>query len=124
MPWRVEYHEAQEIVEIAYWGRTDVTDIRDGTLEAIRLVKMHRVTRGLVDCLEQTKTAPVPDLYDLPKMYDEEGLTRRIRIAFIEPSTPQLHELAEFYENVCVNRGWQLESFIARDAAIAWLLAT
>ena len=121
MPWRVEYHRDQEIVEAAYWGDTDAAAIRDATREAIKLVKQHEATLGLVDCLEQTSTGSILELYELPQLYDDEGLTRSIRIALVEPAKRELKDLAMFYENVCVNRGWQLRRFATRDDAVAWL---
>ena len=124
MPWRVHYHPDQMIVEAAYWGDTSATDIRDATIEAIKTVKKQQATRGLVDCLKQTSTASIVDLYDLPELYEEQGLTRSIRIAFVEPTKPELRDLAEFYDNVCVNRGWHLRRFATRDDAVNWLVST
>ncbi len=124
MRWRVEYHEDAGIVEVAFWGDTDVTDLHDATIEAIKLQAKHKATRGLIDCLQQTKTGSIASLYDLPGLYDDEGLTRNVRIAFVEPARRELHELAVFYENVCVNRGWQLRRFAGRDDALAWLQST
>ena len=121
MPWRVEYHPDQMIVEVVYWGETNGIDIHEGTIEAIKAVKKQQATRGLVDCREQTSTATIADLFDLPDLYDDEGLSRDIRIAFVEPAMPELREMADFYDNVCVNRGWRLRRFAARDSAIAWL---
>lgn len=123
MPWRVNYDQRQEIAEVTYWGDTDANDIRESTIAAIGLVNETQATRGLVDCLKQTSTASTADLYVLPQLYEEEGLTRKINIAFVEPEIDELRELAEFYDNVCVNRGWNLRRFAAREEAIAWLIA-
>ena len=121
MPWQVEFHRDQEFIEVVYSGETSATDIRDGTKAAISLVKEHQVTCGLVNCLEQTATGSILELYELPSIYDDEGLTRDVRIAFVEPADEGLHELAVFYETVCMNRGWQIHRFATRDDAIGWL---
>ena len=121
MPWRVEYHQDQKIVEVAYSGATNASDIRAGTLEAIGLAREYEADRGLVDCSEQTKTASMPELVELPRLYQDEGLTRNVRIAFVEPARRELRELAIFYETVCLNRGWQIRRFASHGDAVDWL---
>ena len=121
MPWRVEYHEDQKIAEVAYSGATSASDIRAATRAAIGVVKEHEARRGLIDCSEQTETGSIPELYDLPNLYDDEGLSRDLRIAFVEPARSELRHLAVFYETVCLNRGWQIRRFATRDEALHWL---
>ena len=121
MPWHVEYDQDQDTVVVVFSGDTDASDIREATIDGINLVKKHRAMSGLVDCLEQTKTGSIMQLYELPTLYDDEGLTHRIRIAFVEPAKKELRELADFYETVCLNRGWQIRRFATREAALDWL---
>jgi len=123
MPWRVQYSETQDIVEVVYWGETSASDVRDAAVEAITLAKEHEATFGLVDCLEQTRTGSVLDLYELPALYDHEGLSRTIRMALVEPRDPKVRDLAMFYETVCKNRGWQIQTFPTREVALDWLLS-
>ena len=123
MPWRVEYHPGQEYVASVYWGETSADEIREATVASIALAKEHEATRGLVDCLEQTKTGSTLDIRDLPQLYASEGLSRSVQIAFVEPAKPELKDLAVFYETVCTNRGWKLRRFQTREEATDWLLS-
>ena len=121
VPWRVAYHEDQKVAEVAYLGATSASDIRAATRAAIGVVKEHEVKRGLIDCSEQTETGSIPELYELPNLYDDEGLSRDLRIAFVEPARSELRHLAVFYETVCLNRGWQVRRFVSRGDAVDWL---
>lgn len=123
MPCRIEYHQDQEIVEVAYSGDTSAADLRDTTIKAITLIRQENVTRALIDCLEQTKTGSILDLLELPSIYDREGVSRAIRIAFVEPAKKELQSLALFYDKVCAHSGWDLHRFETRDDALAWLLS-
>lgn len=122
MPWRVEYHETQGIVELTHCGETSASDVHDAAVEAIAVAKEHDVTLGLVNCQEQTSTGSPLDLVELPELYDRAGLSRLTRIAFVRPQDPKLKGLADFYEMVCVNRGWLLHTCPTREFAFDWLL--
>ncbi len=121
MPWSVDYDEEHGFVEIEYSGSTTGDDLRMATREAIALSEQHGALKCIVDCTYQEKTGDVLDLYEFPKIYEGAGLSRAIQLALLMPLATELHEFAEFYENVCVNRGWQVRTFRSREQAFEWL---
>ncbi len=123
MSWEVSHLESAGIVELRLIGVVTGDSLRDATSEGIRLAVEHGLVRGLIDATEQVKTGSMVDLVELPQLYSDQGLSRETRIALVLPIKEDLHAIADFYETVCVNRGWQVQSFRAREEAIAWLLA-
>ena len=124
MSWTVEFNGKSGIIEIVYVGHSTGADLRESTTKGIALTNELGVFDVLVDSTE-LEAPPLTDIYDLPaKQYDAEGLSRRIRIALIQPKLPSALKATEFYENACVNRGWRVRSFANRDAAIEWLIDT
>lgn len=75
----------------------------------------------LVDAVDLESVDSVTDLYELPKQYIEEGVSRSTRIAMVMPRSETARKFIRFYENVCVNRGWTVQSFETRGEAEKWL---
>ena len=122
MPWTLNYEEKTAIVELVLEGRVTGDALRAATSAAIQRVQDTGACRGLIDASAQEQTGTVLDLYQLPDQYAAEGLSRHVTIALVAPRNPALEELARFYENVCINRGWTVRSFGDRGGALAWLL--
>ncbi len=122
MSWSVSHLESLGIVETRLDGVVSGDDLRAATSEGIALAKDNGLSRGLVDCSDQEKTGSMVDLIELPRQYSEEGLSRETCIALVIPENRELREIADFYETVCVNRGWQVRTFKTRKQAIAWLV--
>lgn len=123
MSWEIIRHESAGIVEARLTGVVTGDALREATTEGIRVATKHRLTRGLIDAAEQVRSGSMVDMVELPQQYSDQGLSREMRIAVVMPTAENLHGTAEFYETVCVNRGWQVQTFPARDEAIGWLLA-
>ena len=123
MSWEVNHIESSGIVELKLVEVVTGDALREATGEAIRVAGQHDLHRGLIDASEQIRTGSMVDLVELPQQYADQGLSRDVRIALVMPKAKELHEVADFYETVCVNRGWQVQTFPSRDEAIAWLLA-
>ena len=121
LTWTVKYNESLGAIDLVYEGVLSGDDLRQATREGIALAQKHVVEKAIVDCAHQLKTGDVLDLYEFPDMYSQSGLSRATRIALVRPIATELHELATFYEDVCVNRGWQVKSFDTREEALAWL---
>ena len=123
MTWTATYNQSLQIVEIVYTGRTNSSDLQEGTSRSILLGKENNTTLFLVDATELKLTASLIDIYNLPdKQYLSEGVDRVSRIAVIRPRSPRSQEAAQFYETVCHNRGWTAKVVATRDEALDWLL--
>ncbi len=121
MSWTVTHHASLGVIEMRLVGVVSGDDLRAATTEGIAMVRKHQLNRGLVDATEQQKTGSMVDLIELPQQYSSEGLSRDTCIALVIPDNRELHGIAEFYETVCVNRGWQVRTFATRKQALAWL---
>ena len=121
MPWEVNHNPSLQAVELSLTGAVSGEDLRDGTMQGIRRALELGVSRGLIDAGEQEQTASMLELLDMPALYEAEGLPRRIRIALVVPRRVELHEVAEFYETICLNRGWMVHRAASREEAIEWL---
>jgi hypothetical protein len=121
MPWSLKHDDTLGIVNLVYEGELSGDDLREATREGILLSQKHDAVKAIVDCTRQEKTGDILDLYEFPDLYSQAGLNRAMRIALVMPIATELHELARFYEDVCVNRGWQVKNFDTREEALAWL---
>jgi hypothetical protein len=123
MSWSVDYEDASGIVVVTYVGASDAGDLRAASAAAIALSKTHDTLRFLIDGTHGAFPVSPFALLDMPaRQYPQEGADPRSRVALLLPQAPKDREAARFYETVCLNRGWQVESFDDRDAARRWLL--
>lgn len=121
MSWTTTHLESLGIAELKLVGAVSGDDLRAATRQGIALAREHGLRRGLVDCKDQEKTGSMVDLIELPRQYSDEGLNRETCIALVIPANKELHGVTQFYETVCVNRGWQVQTFETREQAIEWL---
>ena len=121
MPYEVNYNSKLRIVEATVSGVLSAEEFHSCTDEQMNLTAKHGIGSVLINALELTSVEFVMDIYDLPGRYEEGGLSRSSRFALVLPKLRSLHEIGEFYDNVCNNRGWTVQSFATRDEAIAWL---
>jgi hypothetical protein len=115
-----EYLPDLGIVEVKLIGQVTVPELRKVTTEARELSKVNDTILFLVNSSE-LEDIPILDIYFLPKLYDELGFDRRSKIAQIMPEHTDPVQNADFYEDVLVNRGWNIKSFTNREQAIFWL---
>lgn len=120
--WKLKYKSKLRIIDLVFSGNVTGSDIREATSKTISLSHEHGIFEILVDTAHLERTETTTDIYDLPQQYVEEDLDHRSRLAVVVPISPDLQGIMQFYENVCVNRGWRVKSFPNRREATAWLL--
>ena len=112
------------IIDAIFKDEVSSQDLKDITSEFISIEKEQGINRFLIDAAEIEVTASYMDIYYLPnRQYIEEEADRAGRVALILPTEKKQKEYAQFYETVCVNRGWYVNTFDSRDEALDWLLA-
>lgn len=122
MAWRYTINQELRFVEVAYVGKTTAQDLKESTSEFITLQKEKGINRFLIDTSEMELAAALVDVYNVPdKQYVEEQADRRGCVAVILPASTKEREAAEFYETVCINRGWDVKNFLERQGAVNWL---
>lgn len=124
MDWRVEYLGNYHIVELHMIGMITGPDLMASVADRIALGRETGVSNFIVNSEKLlAHQAAVTDVLDLPIVkYREEDMDRSSRMAVLRPLDPDSAWLADFYETVCVNRGWNAHICADRESAIRWLL--
>ncbi|MGI9237657.1 MAG: hypothetical protein ACR2QZ_09685 [Woeseiaceae bacterium] len=124
MEWRVEYLEDHHVVELFMIGPITGPDLMASVTDRIALGREKSVTNFIVNAEKLiAQDSAVMDVLDLPEVkYIEEEMERDTRLALLVPKDPDSTWLGEFYETVCVNRGWQVHICEDHDSAVRWLL--
>ena len=126
MPWKLEYHEESQIVELHINGRASSDELREAAAARIAFGKEKNAERYIINVkhLEAPRSRTTA-VFEIPtRLYEEEGLSRGSTIAVIAPIDVESQWAVNFFEDTCVNRGWRVETFLHRDRAIDWLLET
>ena len=123
MPSDVTYNSKLQIIEIIHSGTLSVQNIEKTTFEAMALHKELGVNAVLIDTSNLKSVESLTELYDLPRQYDEGGVSRAIRIALVMPETSAARDAMKFYDNVCHNNGWEVRPFERLSEANEWLVA-
>ena len=122
MPYTINHEPALGILEVKFYGAITAPILRESNAECIAMQKRTGATGFLVDADGWELTAPMVDVYELPaKFYQQENLDRRTRIAILQPKTERSGQAANFFLDVCHNRGWHARIFADRAAAMEWL---
>ncbi len=125
MPWRYEHNETSGIVEVFYTGNITAQDLRQSTSELIQLEKRDGLNRFLVDASAMSLDADTSliDILALPaRQYLDEEADRQGCVAVFAPEESNAIDAVRFYETACKNRGWLVQQFPAREAALRWLM--
>jgi hypothetical protein len=121
MPYFLKLNEKLLQIEIDLDGAMSGKDLEVCTAEAAELQHEHSIYSVFINALSLESVESVTDLYDLPKQYVEQGVSRSTRIAITMPALEKARKFIRFYENVCINRGWTVGTFETRGEAEKWL---
>jgi len=123
MTWTVEFHSDSKLVELTFSGRVTGQELMEAAAERIELGREKGATMYLIDAAEMVAPRSTTlNVYEIPeKIYVEKDMDRTSRIAVVVPSDSESHWVADFYEDVSVNRGWCVHKFTDRTSAIDWL---
>lgn len=123
MSWNYEENPKLQIVEVEYKDHITGDDLHESNSEFIRLQKEKSLIKFLIDATQAELIASLADLYSLPTtLYTEESADRLGQVALLLPTSPKAKEAARFYETVCKNRGWRVQTFSERQKAVNWLI--
>ena len=113
-----EYLEDKDIVLVRTSGSYDLGAEEDTVRKAIAKLEEHNCSRCIFDHRATNVIARTMDSFNRPELFGDLGLERFVRTALV---FRELTEDVTCYENVCVNRGWQVRAFDDYDAAIDWV---
>jgi hypothetical protein len=109
------------IVEITCEGMVSFDELTAEQAPSFALAEEHNTDRFLLDLTNYESSLSHVNILGGVSSYDDKS-TRRIRIAVVAPVSEEARKDAQFYETVCVNRGWNARMFAERQEAIDWLV--
>jgi hypothetical protein len=123
MPWSLEHIENLQIVELTISGRVSGDELKDAAAARIALGQEKGVDKYIINVTHiDAPESTTAEVYDIPtKMYAEKNLSRASQIAVIAPLSSESMWVTGLYEDICVNRGWRVQTFLDRNLAIDWL---
>lgn len=125
MTWSLSYNQTQHLVEYVFEGNLRNSEVELAMKKGAALCREHDCFDVLIDSTGQERIESITVLYQhAGSGYAAEGIQRRrTHIAVILPNSSAMLENYSFYETVCHNRGWKVQTFMDREAAVEWLMA-
>lgn len=121
MSCKVQYNSALHIVDVINTGHISTSDLVENGSKAIALSSEHDCIFFLVDSKKVVGHQNVLDYYHLPQSYAQQGLSLGSFMASVRPEIDEMREISRFWENVCINCSFFVQSFDSREEAIEWL---
>jgi len=123
MPWDLEYSERLQIVELVISGRVTGEELKEAAEARIVYGQELGVNKYIINARHiDAPESATPAVYEIStKTYSDKNLSRDSQIAVIAPIASEAMWVTSFYEDICVNRGWRVKTFLDRDRAIEWL---
>jgi hypothetical protein len=122
MAFAVKYNPELSIIESVFTDNVTAEELLMLEAQCIALAKETNSTRFLTDATAATLKVSISKLFHLPEFYQDQGLQRPVRIVVLPPTSNTGKELVDFYETVCLNRGWTVKIIGERQEALDWLL--
>ena len=121
MAWNIQYLPDQEIILVKNSGKNTYEDFIDRARELATLSEEIQVFRILSDNVEMETEMGTLAIYELPRIYQEVGLSIKNKIAvLISPQDTGIDDF-KFYETVCMNTGYRSKIFFRYEDALEWL---
>lgn len=126
MGWRAFIHPTLPIIETHYEGALSPEELLAAAEESIRLSLEHGRTLFFGDCTGLRHGPSTTHIYRLFEAIERSAVPRGSREALLLPDElPTGSDVAEnlrFFEDLAVNRGFHVQVFADRQAALEWLM--
>jgi hypothetical protein len=122
MPYTINFLDKEGIVEIVSFGKLTIEDFINQGKEAIELALKKNTNLFLADDSDIVGPVKISVIISLPDFWERFSAPRTNRMAVLISKDETLHEDFNFFENVCINRGWNVKLFDNKEDAIEWLL--
>ena len=122
MPWQVEFDEQRRVILLAYRANVSYEDVHESSIAVIAMTHdkdTHKILTDFTDAVSLAHSSI--DIFHLPTTYKTLGQDLPLVEAIVDPKDPKIRKDAEFYETVCINRGFTVRVFEDRDQALEWL---
>ena len=118
--WNVVYVPEERFVHTVVTGETRPEDVRELLREQARVGREHGCRLFLIDLGGAAPAATYYELFRLPDICEEVGVSKSGRHALVAPTHTRLYRLVE---SVLRNRGCPIRVFEEYEDAERWLLA-
>ncbi len=122
MPIEVDYSREEKMILLKCHGKITIDDVETATIEGSRLIKSHESCKALVEIGQLEPAVNLVDIYGLPKLYESLGIPATMMIAVVASGLKEDYGDFQFYETVCINRGFQVKAFDNTRRAREWLV--
>lgn len=116
---RVSHLPEQGIVAAVCGGQSTLEVVLQTISETAQASIRHRTNLLRVDLRNAPIEASITDIYHLPSLFAQAGLTRRHRLAFV---AAPFDEGCGFLVTVSRNRGYCVQAFADVESAASWLM--
>jgi hypothetical protein len=123
MPWKVEHLPDEQTLLLVSTGLLTAPEARAQTELSLKQIVQHAIPRVLIDYSAAQVEVPLSAIYQLPDIYDQSGVSRQTVVAVVMPKDKYKIEAFEFYEDICLNRGYRVKLFESTSMAWEWLRA-
>jgi hypothetical protein len=115
---KIEYLADQGIVQVTTEGVYELGSELETVKAAVDKLKEHNCKKCLFDHRQTEVIVRTMEAYDRPQLYRTLGLDGTEFMAHV---FSEVTDDLKFYETVCTNRGWKVQTFDDYAAAIDWL---
>lgn len=121
MPWEICYVTEQKLILAKNKGHFTIQDFRDEVYAIAQLSEEKQAFSILLDDTKMSSDVSTIDIFSFPSLYEEAGLSKRVKIAVVIPESSRGLADFNFFETVSVNRGYNTKIFFNMADAKAWL---
>lgn len=121
MPYKYIEPDGSDILEVKYTGIVTAEDHKGAINEFKTINETKKYFLVLTDLIEMEIAPSVLNIYDNVNLLEQIEIDKAISEAIILPENKFAAENVRFYENACVNRGFNVKTFNERDKALSWL---
>ncbi len=121
MTWQVDYLAEQQVVAATVSATVGIQEISEMVARGLAVAAERATGAILIDARQMRLDALTTELYRLPGIVEELGLTRSHRVAVVIADDSEQMDSFLFVETVFFNRGFPVRLFTEVTAALKWL---
>lgn len=118
MPWAISHLAEKRLLTVKTSGTLEQSSLRSMTADLCETLRQQPCRGVLIDYSGAVIRLHLHELYDRPKVIEELGFPREVKVAIL---FPEVSADAQFLENVYVNAGFPVRVFQDSSEAMGWL---
>lgn len=125
MSFCIGYDAEHNIIEGVFTGLVNSNILKQYSIDCEKIYKENRCNLSLSDYRDATFEISVVDIYRLPQKHNDLLNSVGLNIHILKRAavfSKEAFNLAQFFEDVAVNRGQKFKGFTDKVEALEWLL--